>query len=91
MHADLRDYRRGLPERHLCVEIGFHVVERKILLFELFFVIFHSSTPISMSEILLKPKNNLELCLVILAWYRPSYYRLQERLKCAKIISLDFE
>ena len=29
----------------------------------LFFIIFHSSSPISMSEILLKPKNYLELCL----------------------------
>ena len=28
----------------------------------LFFIIFHSSSPISMSEILLKPKNYLELC-----------------------------
>ena len=27
----------------------------------LFFIIFHSSSPISMSEILLKPKNYLEL------------------------------
>ena len=28
----------------------------------IFFIIFHSSSPISMSEILLKPKNYLELC-----------------------------
>ena len=31
----------------------------------IFFIIFHSSSPISMSEILLKPKNYLELCLGI--------------------------
>ena len=43
---------------------SFHVVAWKILLVY-FVIIFHSSSPISMSEILLKPKNYLELCSLL--------------------------
>ena len=41
---------------------AFMLLYEKYSLFT-FFITFHSSSPISMSEILLKPKNYLELCL----------------------------